>query len=69
MLIVETFISCDGNCGKNFGVDQRSNNGMEQRYHAKRNGWAYVNGEEYCHECYKKLKEANKELRRLGNNG
>lgn len=56
MIIVETFLNCDGKCGTNFGVDQRILNGAQQRSSAKNNGWKYINGKDYCPKCADKIK-------------
>ena len=55
MLIIERFISCD-NCGDSYGVDNRSawKNAKEIRASAKREGWKFWNGSDYCAECVEK---------------
>lgn len=62
MIVVETFIICDGNCGTNFGVDNRNMNGAYHRGKAKMNGWKYVNGKDFCPECWN-----NKTLKTFSN--
>ena len=47
-------MTCDGDCGENFGVDTRSRTGWEQRKAAKLNGWVYSGGKDYCPNCKKK---------------
>jgi hypothetical protein len=49
--VIETFIICDGGCGRNFGTDSRSRSVMEQRDAAKQNGWTRYQGKDLCHQC------------------
>ena len=55
MIVVETFLSCDG-CGKNYGVDMRNRSGTQHRKSARSEGWRLVVGVgfnygDYCPEC------------------
>lgn len=52
-IVIETFLVCDGNCGTNFGVDDRTQTGKTHRLRAKYNGWKVYNGKDYCPECLK----------------
>lgn len=56
-LIIESFLSCDGGCNTNYGVDCRSYNGKQHRSSAKKAGWGYYGGKDYCPECYRALAE------------
>ena len=51
MIVVETFLICDGGCGTNFGVDHRHRYGGEQRNYARTCGWVVIKGKDYCPEC------------------
>lgn len=55
MIVIETFLICDGNCGTNFGVDDRQRNAKQQRKFAARDGWQLIAGKDYCPNCYAKL--------------
>jgi len=57
MIIKETFLICDGGCGFNFGVDNRSRNSSEQRKAASLNGWIYSGNKDLCPNCRPKRKD------------
>jgi hypothetical protein len=52
-LIVEKFLICDGGCGENFGVDDRSHwkSAKQLRESAARSDWTFKNGKDYCPIC------------------
>jgi hypothetical protein len=55
MIVKETFLICNG-CNKNFGIDMRSRNGLQQREAARLDGWRLVVGDgfkygDYCADC------------------
>lgn len=50
-IVIETFIMCDGGCGYAHGVDDRSKTGKQQRESAKRDGWLFIKGRDYCPDC------------------
>jgi len=51
MIVIETFLSCDGSCGRNFGIDNRSLPAKEQRNQSHWNGWVTIKGKDYCPDC------------------
>lgn len=51
MIVVETFIVCDGGCGMTFGVDNRERTGKRHRIEAKQEGWKVVRNKDYCPKC------------------
>jgi hypothetical protein len=51
MVVKETFLICDGGCGKNFGVDCRERSAKKQRVEAMHNGWVMYKGKDYCADC------------------
>lgn len=62
-IVVETFIICDSgiakSCHENFGVDDRSKTGKQQRVAMLGNGWVHHGHADYCPACYQILKESN----------
>lgn len=65
-IVVETFLSCDGenasrHCIGQFGVDNRHLTGAQHRNDAKLEGWKLIKGKDICPECYKVIKENNKQ--------
>ena len=55
MIVVETFLICDGGCGKTHGVDNRHITGAKHRKKAKEDGWRTHKNKDYCPECYIKI--------------
>ena len=53
-IVIETFINCDF-CGKSFGVDNRYRHRYQHRDAAKKEGWIFLNGKDFCDECKIKL--------------
>jgi len=51
MIVVETFLICDGDCGINFGVDNRYLNGRQHRQLAHECGWVKIKNKDYCPDC------------------
>jgi hypothetical protein len=51
-LVIEKFILCDF-CGESYGVDDRSACSAVRtiRSDAKRNGWIFYGGRDYCPSC------------------
>lgn len=60
--VIETFLICDGNCGRNFGVDNRHETAAQHRESAKQAGWRYVNGKDFCPECFPKAEKRKKSI-------
>lgn len=50
-LIIERFLSCDGNCGLNYGVDNRTRSSKQLRKDATKDGWWFIKGKDYCGNC------------------
>lgn len=55
-LIVERFIQCDV-CGEMFGVDNRSFTTKQHREGARKEGWTYTGGKDWCAVCSGKEKK------------
>lgn len=53
MIVVETFLICDGGCGNNYGVDNRGQPGKYHRIKARQEGWRVYNGKDFCPNCMK----------------
>ena len=52
--IIEKFLQCDGKeCRKTFGLSMRSMNIGYHRKQAKKEGWTYRKGKDYCENCSK----------------
>lgn len=51
-MMIERFLVCDGeDCGETYGVDDHYRDAKEHRQHAKKAGWTYRNGKDYCEVC------------------
>lgn len=48
--VIERFLICDG-CNDNIGVDNRHRTIKQQRLAAKKEGWIYYKGKDYCDVC------------------
>lgn len=56
-LVIERFLLCDGNhsphCEESYGVDDREQSTETQRSRAKKAGWLFRNGKDFCPACSK----------------
>ncbi len=65
MIVVETFLICDGGCVRNYGVDTRGKTGKQHRESAKLDGWAVIKGKDYCPMCKPMVMMSPREKRNL----
>ena len=56
-IVVETFLLCDTpECEGIYGVDNRWMTGKDHRESAKKEGWSFSKGKDYCPICTKNKK-------------
>lgn len=60
-LVIERFLICDGECGRNYGVDFRNCSTSFIRKSARQDGWTKKGSKDYCDECSRKTKEGAEE--------
>lgn len=59
-IVIETFLLCDTpQCGETYGVDNRWQTGRNHRIQAKKEGWSFIKGKDYCEKCTKNRKKIN----------